>query len=309
MRTTTPTSHSVPSRNGGHVFSWSNHRLRLQTRFPGGSGIARWVEMGIRGGGPLVCMLCSSAAALNAQGIIGKVLNEGAGAVVAAEVQLLDAKGNIRARSVTDTAGLFRLVAPVPGRYSIRASSIGYATTNTSEVQLDKGIELKTEVRLSTSPVPVQPLNIVAERKYRVGRLGEYYDRADWARKTGFGRVLMRDDLERMAGVRTTSLMQMYPPRAGCTPTVLVDGLEVHPDEFDRRRGFSSLDSIIPSDQIEGIEFYRGGVEMPVEYASRAGCGLVMIWTRRDVPNGRPFGWKRALITAGLVGGLILLTR
>src|SRR5262245_40032911 len=110
MRTTTPLSHIGQSRNRGLAFRGCIHQMRVP-------GIAELAKLGIRGGGPLLLALCSSAGALNAQGIIGRVRNEGAGAVVAAEVQLLDAKGNIRARSVTDTAGLFRLVAPIPGRY------------------------------------------------------------------------------------------------------------------------------------------------------------------------------------------------
>src|SRR6185369_11770038 len=127
--------------------------------------------------------------------------------------------------------------------------------------------------------------HVVAERKYRVGRLGEYYDRAEWTRKTGFGHVLMRDDLDRMQGARTTSILQTYTFPGRCRSTILLDGLEVHPEDFN------SLDSMIPTDQIEGIEIYRGSTEIPIEYQTRAGCGLVMIWTRHDVPNGKPFGW------------------
>ncbi len=250
----------------------------------------------------LALMMCVSS--VNAQGIIGRVLNEGNGeAVVAADVQLIDLKGLVRARSVSDTAGHFRLVAPVPGAYTVRVNSIGYAPTNTSALQLDKGLELNIEIRLNTQAVSLEPLRIIAERKYRIGRLAEYYDRADWTRKTGFGKVLMRDDLERMQGVRTTNILRTYPAHGFCRPTVLLDGLEVHATEFD------ILDSMIPSNQIEGIEFYRSGNEIPIEYQSRAGCGLVMIWSRRDVPDGRPFTWKRMLVALGLAGGIVLISR
>ena len=247
-------------------------------------------------------LVCASSA--SAQGIIGKVLSEQGGeAVTAADVQLIDSKGAVRARSVADTAGFFRLIAPLPGKYTVRVASIGFATTNTTALQLDKGLELNIEVRLSTQAVPVEPLRIVAERKYRIGRLAEYYDRADWTKKTGFGKVLMRDDLDRMQGLRTASILRTFPAHAFCQPTILLDGLEIHAEEMDM------LDSMIQPDQIERIEFYRSGVEIPIEYQRKAGCGLVMIWSRRDVPNGRPFTWKRMLFTAGLVGGIILISR
>ena len=69
------------------------------------------------------------------------------------------------------------------------------------------------------------------------------------------------------------------------------------------------LDSMVRPEDIEGIEFYRGGNEVPIEYATRSSCGLVLIWTRTDVQNGRPFSWKRLFIAAGLVAGIIAFSQ
>src|SRR5262245_4783342 len=66
-------------------------------------------------------------APVTGQTIIGKVLDDSNGAPIrVADVQLLDTEGTARARAVSDTAGLFRLVAPVPGKYTLRAALIGY---------------------------------------------------------------------------------------------------------------------------------------------------------------------------------------
>jgi hypothetical protein len=243
-------------------------------------------------------------APVSGQAIIGKVLNDSNGEPIAvADVQLLDMQGTTRARAVSDTAGLFRLVAPVPGKYTLRAALIGYATTVSKPLELKEGLELNIEVRLNTQAVPHEPLRVVAERTYRVGRLGEYYQRASWTRKSGFGHVLMRDDLERMRGATTSSILRRYPPRAQCAPVVLLDGLRLAPEEM------SLLDAMARPEDIEGIEFYRGGNEIPVEYATRSNCGLVLIWTRQDVQNGRPFTWKRLLIALGLAVGIVAFSR
>ena len=250
------------------------------------------------------CALLLTVRAAGAQTIIGKVLDDASGAAIkVVDVQLLDAQGTPRARAVTDTAGLFRLVAPVPGRYTIRASLIGYTTTVSHVLDLKQGLELNTEVRLNTQAIPHEPLRVVAERTYRVGRLGEYYQRASWTRKTGFGKVLMRDDLDRMRGASMTAILRTYPARGRCAPTILLDGLRVNPDEM------SLLDSMARPEDIEGIEFYRSGTEVPIEYANRAECGLVLIWSRQDAANGRPFTWKRFFIAVGLAAGILAFSR
>jgi hypothetical protein len=234
---------------------------------------------------------------LNGQAIVGRVLDEITGTpVVAADVQLLDAGGSVRGRTVADTAGWFRITAPLPGTYHVRAVSLGYAELQTADVALDKGVELELELRLGSAAVPLQPLRVISTRTYRVGRLSEYYDRAAWTRKTGLGRVFMRDDIERISPFDVSTLLRMVPARSGCATTYMLDGLPID---------LSSLDSMIQPQDVEGIEIYRGINQVPPEYAFRARCGLVLIWTRPDLPGAKPFSWKRILIGAGVTGALI----
>ena len=241
---------------------------------------------------------------LSAQVIIGQVFDETTStAVRAAEVQLVDGNKQLRARALTDSAGWFRLIAPVPGHYRVQASSLGYAKLETVQVNLEKGVELHLELRLSSMAVPHEPLRIVARRPYRLGRLSEYYDRAQWTRKTGLGRVLMRDDIERMGGVSLSSLLNTTPTRIGCQMTYMLDGLSIPLNE---------LDSLIRPEDVEGIEIYKGFTQIPPQYITRAACGLVLVWTRMDAPGAKPFSWKRLFIAAGVgatllgVGRLIL---
>jgi hypothetical protein len=233
-----------------------------------------------------------SAGAAHAQVIVGQVLDETTSTpVTAAEVVLVDRSGGQRGQVLTDSTGWFRLAAPVPASYRVRASSLGYGRVETTEVNLEKGVELHLEIRLSSVAVPHEPLRIVARRPYRVGRLSEYYDRAQWTRKTGLGKVFMRDDIERMNPFNVSSIIRTVPTRVGCEMTYLLDGLEIELDV---------LDSMIRPEEVEGVEVYRGITQMPPEYSRRGRCGLVMVWTRTDPPGMRPFTWKRVLLGAGL---------
>jgi hypothetical protein len=166
----------------------------------------------------------------------------------------------------------------------------------TVELDLEKGIELHLELRLSSAALALEPLRIVARRSFRIGRLAEYYDRATWTRRTGHGRVYMRDDLERIRPFSMTSLIRMSPGRIGCSMTYLLDGLPIDND---------AIDSVIHPEDVEGVEIYRGSTQVPPEYMGRANCGLVLIWTRLDAPGMKPFSWKRLFVGLG-IGALLV---
>jgi hypothetical protein len=241
--------------------------------------------------------LLSAARPGVAQVIIGQVFDETSGtAVTAAEVILVDRLGVTHSRSVADSAGWFRLTAPLPGAYRVHANSLGYSALQTIELKLEKGIELHLELRLSSAAIPHEPLRIVARRNYRQGRLGEYYDRSEWTRKTGNGRVYTREDIERQRFFDLSSIVRTVPVRPGCDMTYMLDGL---PIELDL------LDSMIRPEEVEGVEIYRGAHQVPTEYMGRVGCGLVLVWSRVDPPGMRPFTWKRLAVGLGIAGLLL----
>ena len=106
-----------------------------------------------------------------AQTIVGRTLDLTSGnPVVAAEIELVDSRGETRARSITDSLGWFRLSSPQAGKYFVRANSIGYAVTRSDTVTLAERVELQVELRLSATAVPVTPLRIVAQRTLRPGQ-------------------------------------------------------------------------------------------------------------------------------------------
>jgi hypothetical protein len=248
---------------------------------------------------PLLVVTLIAAEGVSAQSITGRALDlVTEGPVVAAQIELIDRRGDVRARSVTDSAGWFRLAAPQPGTYAVRATSIGYANAQTDTVGLDPGEELEVELRLGSQPVPLAPLRVIAQRTIRIGRLAQYYDRAEWSRKSGLGRVYTRDEVSSMRLSRVSSLLDQYPVRSTCRMTYMLDNLPMSRDDIDRS---------IMIDDVEGVEVYRAQHQVPAEYAHRTTCGLVLVWTRAD-HTGPPFSWKRALVFLTVIGGAVLLT-
>jgi len=57
----------------------------------------------------------------------------------------------------------------------------------------------------------------------------------------------------------------------GCSPLIFVDGVGLG-------RGID-LDALMTPDQVEGMEVYTGGVQIPRQYSQTgAACGAIVIW-------------------------------
>jgi hypothetical protein len=238
------------------------------------------------------------SAPLHAQSVVGKVVDATTGAPIAtAEIQLLDALAAVRAHVLTDTAGAFRIMAPLPGSYRLRATMLGYATVESGELAADQGTQIEVEVRMHPQAVTLDPIRVVAQRSFPVGRLAEYYERAEWTKRTGNGRVFMRDEIERIRPINITNLLAMVPTRRDCPMSYFLDGLPV---------SRADIDVLARPEDVEGVEVYRSALQLPPEYAGRAACGATLVWMRRDI-EGRPLSWKRIGVAAGVLAVIWLL--
>ena len=87
--------------------------------------------------------------------------------------------------------------------------------------------------------------------------------------------IYTRDLFRRIAGVRVRDNgIQMRSFRGGdfCYATIILDGVRVQ---------HRNPDGLAQPDEIEGIEVYRRGSEMPMQYLTVAqGCGVIVIWTK-----------------------------
>ena len=243
--------------------------------------------------------LLVAAAPATAQLVHGRVIEDGTQRPIeTASIELIDSAGARRARVTSDTAGAFRVLAPLPGDYRVRVSRIGYATLETAPLSAGLGVSLELELKLSPAAVVLEPVRVTARTVYAMGRLQEYYERAMWTQRTGLGRVLTRDELERLQLPNPSSALVYLQPRGGCVPTYFVDGIPVP----DRRE----LDARLNPQDLEGVELYNNSTQLPREYDCCGRCAVALFWTRRDMADARPPSFKRLLLAAGLIAAVVL---
>jgi len=179
--------------------------------------------------------------------------------------------------------GHFTLGGLPAGTFSVEARLIGFEPKRVAVDLSDRtpasvDIVFKERVQeLSRVVVMGKPSNIAIDidgflRRARTGQ-GHYITAQDAVLKNAFD---VTDAL------RTTPGIQIEPSgefgvvilmRGHCSPVVYVDGNEM-------TDGSTSLDDIIPPQQVAGIEVYAGLGEAPIQYRSN-GCGTILVWSKR----------------------------
>jgi hypothetical protein len=246
----------------------------------------------------LLLLLSAAIAPAAAQLVYGRVIDKVSGAgVPSVTMQMLDSGGAVHRETVTDTSGWFRLRAAAGGTYRVRAQVLGYAEVESAALSLDQAAQTEVEIVIDGQTIALEPVRVVAERSLRQGPLGEYFERAAWVRRSGLGRVYMRQDLE-ASGTHTLGyLLSVAGARPGCAMTYFLDGLP-----WDR-----ALVEGLQVETVEGVEVYRSRLEVPAEYQRRVQCGAVIVWTRRDLPGRRTPWWRMGATILGLSALFLLL--
>jgi len=199
-----------------------------------------------------------------------------------AMVSLRGAAAGQGAFNVTDSTGRFKITGMLAGLYTLHIAYGGQSSED-YQVGLQPGRTLDVSILLDVKAVDLSPIVVEAASTNYGLSLAGFYARRDY----GLGRFVTRDDIDRrrpakvsamLAGtgivmrcarlvcmpVRTTS------GRRSCPVSVFVDGLRVETYNIDQ----------IPTQDVLGIEVYRGA-DTPVEFSRwSAGCGAVLIWTR-----------------------------
>lgn len=146
------------------------------------------------------------------------------------------------------------------------------------------GRTVEVEAAISTRPIELDPIEVVAVRSRYLEQSG-FYERAT----TTWGSQFTRDEFEEIDPVAVSDVFYRVPGiavatgpygkqavsrrRSGfgggnCVLQTYLDGVAV--SDFD-------IDILAP-EHIEAIEVYQG-LATPIQY--RSGCGVVLIWTRR----------------------------
>jgi len=222
--------------------------------------------------------------------IFGSVLDQESGKPIA-EVHI-----SVDSISTTSSAaGRFALRSLPVGVHVIRFERLGYLT-RTDTVRVGPGLPLDVAVKLATSPIPLDPIDVVV-RSGVLQREG-FFDRRDFELN---GTFFTEVDIQRLAPVALTDVMQRVqsalvihggPGRMlvrfnrqvgmgggrlpGCEPAVFLDGVLIQ-DQLSEPR-LLNFNRVDPS-AVAGIEVYVG-VNTPLQYR-RTPCGSVLIWTKR----------------------------
>lgn len=253
-----------------------------------------------------VLLLCSvvallSAPALTAQQSIlsGIVVEDGTRQPLGAvDLRLLDASDEPLAATLSDEDGAFRLEVPDSGTYTLSVRRIGYESILAPELEIGAEEAIQLEITLATAAIALEPVRVISSRTLIPGRIREFRDRAEMNQRLGRGRIFTRDQLERFGPMSAQEVIDGYMRVPNCRPIVLLDGLPVEGRVVGVR-----------AEELEGIESYRGVTQIPPEYYRYGMCGLTMLWSRSDVPGGRPFTLRRALVAGALVAIIGLLMR
>jgi hypothetical protein len=270
----------------------------------------------------LVSTLLTLASPARGQIVTGTVVEDPSGHTLAdVEVRLFTTAGRVVASAVTDSAGTFRLQAPRFGEFRLQARMLGMADVATDPFTVQAGA-MEVVLRMAAEAVPLEPLTVAARgREADLGFLTGYYQRMEWNSRAGIGRFITRDAIDARNPVNVSDMLREIPrvqvlrgrgggsyvamrnARGECTPALYVDGMRAN------RRDRAFIDEFVRPGDVEGVEVYVGLAQLPGEYHDENHCGVLLVWTRRTAEDGRPFTWRRALIGAGLFGGVLLLMR
>lgn len=254
----------------------------------------------------VACLWCGIEA--DAQTIRGTVLDSESGEpVVLAYVGLLEPGRELVVAGLARRDGTFSLRAPAEGSYFLYVERAGYRGVLDGLFELGEGGVIELSVGMRPEPVSVEGVAVDVEGAAGVEgrRRTAWTDAFDERRARGLGHFLVREEIERRAVEDLTDAMRGIPQlvvvprdvsftrptavrnpeilvRMGldrCSPSLYVDGhlmvlggtrpgLAVRPDDY------------VDVSMAEGIEVYTSPAEIPIEFETGTGCGVVLIWTR-----------------------------
>ena len=265
-------------------------------------------------------LLLLAAATAPAQVITGVVLDDGTERPLqGVEILLMDTSHVAQGHVTSRANGAFRLEVPAAGEWLLSAERLGYRPIHLEPVEVSPGERVVVELRMAVEAVALDPVVVTSRTPYRSPTLQAFYGRMEQGGPGGMGSFISRADVERRGAGNPTDLFRGEPSvrtvpgrlgrgdglrmSGGCAPAIYIDGSQIN-----RMNRNDSLDDYVSTQSIEGIEIYRGGAQVGRFHDSR-GCGLILVWTRRGVPEDEAvaFSWTRLLAVAALIGGLLVL--
>ncbi len=195
--------------------------------------------------------------------------------------------------TLTDERGRFSSSELYPGQHLVQFSYLGYVT-RADTIRVEYGRLTNVRVSLSVDPVELDPIEVSVEKRQAVLQDEGFYERES----KGFGRFLVREDIEKRAPGKMSDLFAGLPgvtlvrdPRTGqryvmlgggrftdCFPRVVLDNRIVGAGGDQP----AQIDMLLSRDVVAGVEVYTRSAGVPMRYGGTgSACGVIMIWTGR----------------------------
>ena len=187
----------------------------------------------------------------------------------------------------TNERGSFAIEGLPGGTHTLEVRVIGYVPV-TRVVQLAGSRPATIEIQLDRAAVILATETVRGKLVYS-RNLIEF----DRRRRTGFGRYITTEEIDRRPNARLGQLLQGVlgvrvdqsrgentvlmrgSTSSYCTPSLYVDG----------RRDLSNDFNYLYSDEIAAIEVYARDSQRPAGYTDSNPCGAILVWTRARSPR------------------------
>jgi hypothetical protein len=222
--------------------------------------------------------------------VTGRVRLEGASSLAGTRVEL----AGTDAVAITDAKGEFALRNLPSGSHSLVARHIGYAA-DVVDVDLSAREPKNVTMTLPKFVSVMDPVLVTARRSAALEKVG--FARR---RKSGVGRFLGPEELERIQANQLTDILRRVP---GLKVTYGSRGEEI----IESTRGASSLiggncvkywvddmpwfsmepgdvNAFVQGGEVVGVEVYQGSVA-PAQYSGMGNCTAIVLWTRMRIRN------------------------
>lgn len=255
---------------------------------------------------------CTVAAdAVSAQTVRGQLLDSQTGFPVPLGLVIMHTEaGDSVTATVADEVGRFAISSEEPGDFVLVADALGYEETPAGVFELGEGGELTVEYRLKPRPLAIDEVIVSLDRPTRMHHLV----RNGFVRRfqRGLGVFVTPHEIENAAVASTEELLRGNPgirvsyvrgnfvqrtdigevvqirtATGWCVPSVYIDGVRVNYTPG----GGVTLSNYVNLLDLEAVEVYRSAAEIPVEYSSLQGCGVLVLWSKTGLaPGQRPSG-------------------
>src|SRR5687767_4880014 len=207
-------------------------------------------------------LVASCTLPARAQTITGRIVDDSNNRIGAAEVVLL--QSDTSAKTVTDSTGTFRFRAKA-GAWKLHVSALGYGQLASNLLVLEKNERVSVVIVLTTTPVEILPLYVIAKTRRPATGLEGFRDRMNKSRG-GFGYFIDEQTIQRQAAFHVSDILRRVPGaivlndrvslRPHCTDAVyLIDGMPILGGGGETATDVVNM--MLSTSDIAGVEVYK----------------------------------------------------